>query len=1022
MTSNEESLVELKLIEFSSNKTITFPCQVDSNTAPSEAPYDVILGSDFMEALGIDIQYSDHTITWDGNTIPLKTAGTLEDETICEAIYFAYTQSPLLQAMEARQHQILDADYSKVDLDNMVNELEISPGSKSKLKQTLKKFPTLFGGGLGLLDIPPVTIELQQGAKPFGGRYYSTPKAFEAPFKKEIQRMCNTNVLRKLSHDDDSPWASPSFAQAKKTGDIRVLTDFRKMNAAIERKPFPLPRIGETIQRLEKFISATALDLSQGYYSIPICRQSQKICTTILPWGKYAYTRLPMGVACAPDIFQSIMMDMLGDLDYVLVYIDDILIIQREGESESDHLQKVETVLTRLQNKGFRANLRKSFFMQKQVEYLGFLLTSEGIRPQPKKVEAMDRMQPPTNPRQLKQFLGMVNFYRDVWPRRSHILAPLNKLTGIKTKKDWYWGKEEEQAFMEAKEMLKKEALLSFPDFTKPFHLYTDASDRQLGATVVQEGKPLGFYTRKLNPAQKNYTVGERELLGIVEGLKAFEGILRGQELIVHTDHLNLLYSDMPSQRMVRWRLLMEEFNPTVKHVAGKDNDAADALSRLDMKDEPMDTTEWEMSNPPLTYASEIEERIHLLFPIATERALNSKFALSPDLISHYQKKDPILKARLEKPGHKLTTKVIEGSTLLHERGKILVPASLHNRVMDWYHTMLVHPGETRMEASIRSVYTWKNLRKDVQKICKHCHICQMSKKSGRKKYGLLPPKEAECLKWNRVNVDLWGPKTIHNKDGNIYKLHAMTMIDPTTGWFEIATLRDGKTAAEAQRLFDSVWIARYPRPNEIGFDGGGEFKAEFRELCDNMGIKRKPSNAWNPQSNAIIERVHQVLGDNLRTFDLEKADLTGPEPFEEFLTATAYAIRSAYHTTLGYSPAQLVFGRDMFMPVNFEADWAKIKQNKQNRIDRNNDRENQKRRDHKYSPGDLVTLERTGILPTLSLPRMGPYPVIQAHDNGNITIQKQPFVTDRVNIRRCKPYNQLNDDSENEINTNNND
>ena len=203
------------------------------------------------------------------------------------------------------------------------------------------------------------------------------------------------------------------------------------------------------------------------------------------------------------------------------------------------------------------------------------------------------------------------------------------------------------------------------------------------------------------------------------------------------------------------------------------------------------------------------------------------------------------------------------------------------------------------------------------------------------------------------------------------------------------------------------MWIARYPRPSEIGFDGGGEFKAEFRELCDNMGIKRKPSNAWNPQSNAIIERVHQVLGDNLRTFDLENADLSGLDPFEEFLTATAYAIRSAYHTTLGYSPAQLVFGRDMFMPVNFEADWGKIKENKQRRIDRNNNRENQKRRDHKYAIGDYVTLERTGIVPSLALPRMGPYKVVHAHENGNVTIQKQPFVTDRVNIRRCKPYHQ---------------
>ena len=148
------------------------------------------------------------------------------------------------------------------------------------------------------------------------------------------------------------------------------------MNLAIERKPFPLPRIGETIQRLERFLSATALDLSQGYYSIPICKQSQKICTIILPWGKYAYQRLPMGVACAPDIFKSIMMDLLGDLDYVLVYIDDILIIQRVGKSEADHLAKIKIVLTCLQTKGLKANLRKSFFMQKEVGYLGFVKES----------------------------------------------------------------------------------------------------------------------------------------------------------------------------------------------------------------------------------------------------------------------------------------------------------------------------------------------------------------------------------------------------------------------------------------------------------------------------------------------------------------------------------------------------------------------------------------------------------------------------------------------------------------------
>ena len=232
-----------------------------------------------------------------------------------------------------------------------------------------------------------------------------------------------------------------------------------------------------------------------------------------------------MGLASAPDIFQSVMTELFCNLDYVLVYIDDILILQREDETKNDHLEKITTVLQRLEDKGFRANLRKSFFMQKEIEYLGYLLTDKGLKPQVKKVEAMKRIKPPTNSKQLKRFLGMINFYRDIWEKRSHILAPLSKLSNAKGKK-FIWGKEQQNAFVAAKEMLERQAILSYPDFSQPFDLYTDASDTQLGATLVQKGKPLGFYTRKLNDAQAKYTVGEKELLGIVEGFKAFEGIL----------------------------------------------------------------------------------------------------------------------------------------------------------------------------------------------------------------------------------------------------------------------------------------------------------------------------------------------------------------------------------------------------------------------------------------------------------------------------------------------------------------
>ena len=287
-----------------------------------------------------------------------------------------------------------------------------------------------------------------------------------------------------------------------------------------------------------------------------------------------------MGISSAPDIFQNIMSDLLGDLDFARTYIDDILIVL-DGSFE-DHMHKLSIVLKRLETAGFRANVKKCFFAKDEVEYLGYQLTRDGIQPQPKKVEAILRIAPPRTKRQLRHFLGMVNFYRDVWRRRSHTLAPLTSLVGKDAK--WKWGPEQQKAFDDMKRIISQQTLLNYPDFNKTFHIYTDASDYQLGAVIMQEGKPLAFYSRKLNQAQKNYTTGEQELLSIVETLKEFRNILFGQSIVVHTDHMNIVYGNLSNQtgRVVRWRLLLEEFGPEYVHIKGEDNIVADALSRME--------------------------------------------------------------------------------------------------------------------------------------------------------------------------------------------------------------------------------------------------------------------------------------------------------------------------------------------------------------------------------------------------------------------------------------------------------
>ena len=490
-TTKKKALVDFRFPELNTDKKVTWVCHVDETTKEEHALYDMIIGMDLMTAIGIYVDTDEKLIRWQGHITPLGRRGL--DKEMAQQIYSLTQDATVIQEAEKRQNRILDADYSAVDIDNYVDELkDLTTVEKEQLKFTLHKHPNLFQGGLGVLNVPPVHLQLKPGATPYHAVPYPVPQAVRSTTKVEIDRLEAIGVLKKSS---DSEWAAPMFVQPKKTGDVRVLVDFRRLNNMILRKPFPLPKIADLLQTLAGFSYATAIDLSMGYYHIPMDEASQKLCSMVLPWAKYQWTRLPMGVKCAPDIFQSIVSNLFSDLEWVRAYIDDILITSN-GDYK-DHLAKVDMVLTRLEKAGFRANVRKCFFARTEIEYLGYWLTRNGIQPQPKKVEAILRLQPPRNARQLRHFLGMVNFYRDMWRRRSHLIAPLTKLLSKNVK--YKWGQEQQKAFDEIKSVMSKETLLAFPDFSKEFHIYTDASDYQMGAVIMQEDKPIAFYSRKMN-------------------------------------------------------------------------------------------------------------------------------------------------------------------------------------------------------------------------------------------------------------------------------------------------------------------------------------------------------------------------------------------------------------------------------------------------------------------------------------------------------------------------------------------
>jgi len=399
------------------------------------------------------------------------------------------------------------------------------------------------------------------------------------------------------------------------------------------------------------------------------------------------------------------------------IYIDDLLIYTKGSFDE--HLQAVDEALSRLQSKNMAVNAEKTFWAVKEVDYLGFRLTQQGVMPQPKKVAAIQGMRAPRNKKQMRSFIGLVNFYRYMWRRRSHLLAPLAELAGKKT--TFEWTSTHQEAFEAIKAAVSKDALLSFPDYTLPFELYTDASEYQMGAVLMQGTKTLAFWSRKLKPEQKNYSVGEKEMLSVVEALKEFRTMILVYPIHIYTDHKNWTHDKTYRNACVlRWLMEIEDYGPTFHYIKGEKNSIADALSRL-----PID-------------------------PVTPEEGLNlvqECFDLSPfwrdfqqpitlKEIGTKQKKDPhVQQLRTQAPdtlgewfediGKKTGPDSVRTERGSDGKARIVMPAVLRKQLTRWYHETLLHPGVNRMYDTLRQHYTWPKMKTDIEAWLRGCDACQ---------------------------------------------------------------------------------------------------------------------------------------------------------------------------------------------------------------------------------------------------------------------------------------------------------
>ncbi|CAH2239025.1 jg23584 [Pararge aegeria aegeria] len=491
-----------------------------------------------------------------------------------------------LKCDESDVHQIsaLPAEsVMTIDINKVKSGPQCSAEIVNRLNDILGEYSDCFSMDtteLGCTDKIEMNIELNS-EKPVCYR----PYRLSMPEKERVREKINDLLKNKVIQESSSEYASPIILVRKKTGDYRLCVDFRKLNSLTVKDKYPLPIIEDQVEKLAGKRFFTSLDLSQGFYQIPMAQNSIPRTGFVTPEGHYEFLRMPFGLANSPCVFQRLMDKILGPLRFekVLPYIDDLLI---PSTTEEEGLYVLCQVLQILREAKLTLNIDKCSFLQTEVEYLGYDIISErGIRPAKRKIEAVSKYQEPTNIHELRMFLGLTNYFRKFVYNYAFVAHELTKL--LKKDSPWIWESGQQNAFDKLKQVLTERPILAVYDPKANTEVHTDASSKGIAGILLQSHenslRPVAYYSRKTSKEEALYHSFELETLAVVETLKRFRVYLAGIHFIVVTDCAAVRQTFEKRDllpRVARWWLSIQEYNMDIQHKPGVCHKHVDALSR----------------------------------------------------------------------------------------------------------------------------------------------------------------------------------------------------------------------------------------------------------------------------------------------------------------------------------------------------------------------------------------------------------------------------------------------------------
>lgn len=825
----------------------------------------IIIGADILNQYRAHINFTEKTIQW-----------SIQGEK--KIVPFAER----LPETDEAANQIAHLDI----IENAVTSIAMSTEERETFNKLIREYQEIFSDSPGLIREHECQIKVTPGEH-ICQKPYPVPIAKLSKMDKEIQRMLSLGIIEK----SDSPWSSPIVGVEKKNGDIRLCLDARQINKRIiPDRECPMG-VDEILIKFRGAKYLSTIDLTAGYWQCRLKETSRPITAFLYRGRNYQFKVLPFGLVNSVAEFQKILDKVLGPevLAFTATYVDDIHITSTSFE---EHMEHLKIIFQKFADYNVRVNIHKSQFLQQQITFLGHIISEKGIGMDPEKIRTIQEFQPPRSQKQARAFLGFINFYRKYIRDLSQLTEKISQL--IKKGKVWQWGDDQQQAFEQIKKCFLEDIIIKYPDFERPFFLATDASGTHVGAELYQIDDEdrhctIGFTSRTLNAAERNYYTTERELLAIVFGCKKYRNYILGHTTHLLTDHQALTFLNscrLLNGRLMRWSIQLQEFNLQIKYIMGKDNIGADTLTRyVQAEEDQMRTNQQIIINQLVTthYSKELRQQFKQLSELQQQ-----------------DKRIVKIKHRVER-GEKLPYQIYNGLVFHNHSNKsnqIMIPAEMASLLVKEIHEEYGHCGANKVYQLLKENYHLRHMVKTIKRVTQTCDLCQKSKIFNKRTRGPLisniPTGPHEM-----VSLDLIGPLPT----GQLGAKYLLVMLDVFAKYIQIYPIRKA-TANIILNKIEKHYIPTCGKFKKILTDNGTQFHSkQWTEKLNSLGIKVLHTTTYHPEGNPV-ERANREIGRMLRTYCHSKHTT-----WVSYLKKIEFWINNTTHTTTGYTP-QAIMGK----------------------------------------------------------------------------------------------------------------